>query len=544
MKITIMGTGGVGGYYGGLLAKAGQDVTFVARGEHLDAILERGLHVVSRSSGEFTVKAKAMASLEGAEPADLIVYCVKGYDNDTAIDLIRPAVGPDTSILTLQNGIGSGEMLAAAFGPEGVLLGASYVDARKTGPGEISEIGSDPSIVFGVAGGGVTPTAERVLEVMKDAGIPATLSEDPDQVIWSKFIYICALSGMLCITRSTFPDIMGAPETRAMTEQVLREAEAVAHAKGVSVPSNLVDDVIAEFDSTGEDDGWSSMRTDLDSGNRLEVSVINGAAARIGREVGVETPANSFIAASLAPAHNRAVRQLESLKDQEVIESWNEIWEESNHTAAVHDKVLEEVAGNLTPGSALEFGCGVGANALWLAEQGWEVTAVDYSDVAVRKGNELAEARGVYVEFVAADATSYRPDREYDLVASFYIQLPPSDRAKMLSASAELLAPGGTLLFVGHDKTAPPPGWNAEDLESLTTVDEVTAELPGLEIVSATLIEDDGAHMAHMRDPDEDHGPEGGDENGHLNGESREEHDHEEGHSHGASTAVIARKPA
>ena len=164
------------------------------------------------------------------------------------------------------------------------------------------------------------------------------------------------------------------------------------------------------------------------------------------------------------------------------------------------------------------------------------MTAVDYSDVAIRKGNELAEGRGVNVEFVAADATSYRPDRQYDLVASFYIQLPPEDRAQMLSASAELLAPGGTLLFVGHDKTAPPSGWDDEDLESLTTVDEVTAELPGLEIVSATLIEDDGAHMAHMRDPDEDHG--------HEHGESHEEHGHDEGHSHGASTAVVARRPA
>ena len=220
---------------------------------------------------------------------------------------------------------------------------------------------------------------------------------------------------------------------------------------------------------------------------------------------------------------------------QETIDSWNEIWEESDHASAIHDKVLEEVAGKLTPGRALEFGCGVGGNALWLAEQGWQVTAVDYSDVAVRKGNELAAARGVNVEFVAADATSFSPDRQYDLVASFYIQLPPADRAQMLTASAELLAPGGTLLFVGHDTTAPPSGWDEEDLESLTTVEEVIAELPGLEIVSATLIEDDGAHMAHMRSPDE--------EQGHDVDDSHEEHGHEE-HSHGASTAVVARKPA
>ena len=307
MKITIMGAGGVGGYYGGLLAMAGQDVTFVARGEHLDAILERGLHVVSRTSGEFTVQAKAAPSLEGSEPADLIIFCVKGYDNDVAIDLIRPAVGPETAILTLQNGVGSGDQLAANFGSEGILLGASYVDARKTGPGEILEFGPDASIIFGVAGGGVTPTAQRVLEVMKDAEIPATLSEDSDQVIWSKVVYICGLSGMLCITRATMPEIMGTPEARAMTEQVMREAEAVAVARGVYVAPDLVEGILAEFDDY--DEGLSSMRADLDSGNRLEVSVINGAVARLGKEMGVATPANEFITASLMPAHNRAVKE-------------------------------------------------------------------------------------------------------------------------------------------------------------------------------------------------------------------------------------------
>ncbi len=305
MNIIVMGTGGVGGYYGGLLARAGEDVTFVARGEHLDAIRERGLHVRSRSSGEFTVKAKAAAALDGVEPADLIVYCVKGYDNDVAIDLIRPAVGPDTAILSLQNGIGAGDLLTAAFGADGILLGASYVDARKTGPGEVIEFGLDASIIFGAAGGGVTPTATRMLEVMKDAGIPATLSEDPDQVIWSKFVYICGLSGMMCITRATLSEIMDTPETRAMTEQVLREAEAVGIAKGVNLPSDLVEDILADF-GTSSDDGWSSMRTDLDSGNRLEVGVINGAAARLGKEMGIETPANAFITSCLTPAHNRA----------------------------------------------------------------------------------------------------------------------------------------------------------------------------------------------------------------------------------------------
>ena len=219
---------------------------------------------------------------------------------------------------------------------------------------------------------------------------------------------------------------------------------------------------------------------------------------------------------------------------QEAIESWNEIWEKADHAAAVHDRILEDVAGRLTPGRALEVGCGVGGNALWLAGQGWQMTAVDYSDVAIKKARELAAARGVEVEFVVADATTYLADRRYDFVASFYIQLPSEQRAQMLADAAASLAPGGTLLFVGHDKSAPPPGWSDDDLESLATPDEVVAELPGLEVLQASLIEDDGAHMSHMPDPDE--------EEGHENDEPHEADEHE-GHSHGASTLVVAKRP-
>ena len=219
---------------------------------------------------------------------------------------------------------------------------------------------------------------------------------------------------------------------------------------------------------------------------------------------------------------------------QEAVESWNEIWAEADHASAQHDKALEEIAGEITPGRALEFGCGVGGNALWLAEHGWQVTAVDFSDVAIKKADELAAARGVDVELIVADATTFRSGGPYDLVLSFYIQLPPEQRAGMLSNSAGLLAPGGMVLFVGHDKTAPPSGWDEDDLESLTTVEEVEAELPGLEIVQASLIEDDGAHMSHMPDLDED--------DGHEQSESHEDAGHEE-HAHGASTLVVARRP-
>ena len=310
MKILVMGTGGVGGYYGGLLARSGQDVTFVARGEHLTAIQNEGLKIESESSGDFTVNADATDALDGTWFPDLLLFCVKGYDNDTAIDLIRPAVGTDTTVLTLQNGIGSGDRLADAFGSDRVLLGASYVDANRKGPGVVAETGGVARIVFGEPEGGVTPRAQGIHKALTGATIPAELSDDVQQGLWNKYVYICALSGMMCITRSTFAEILDTPETLALTWRVMREVEAVGRAKGVNLPPDVVQSTMATFQET-KDGLWSSMRTDLDRGNRLEIGVINGAAARMGVETGVDTPVNSFIAACLTIADDQARQRRE-----------------------------------------------------------------------------------------------------------------------------------------------------------------------------------------------------------------------------------------
>lgn len=305
MKILIMGTGAIGGCYGGLLARSGQDVIFAARTDNLRVMLERGLRVESATFGDFTVRPQAVDALDGTWTADLVLFCVKGYHNEQAMEDVSPAIGDGTTILTLQNGIGSGEQLAQRFGAEKVLLGAAYIDAERTAPGVFAQRGSPPRIVLGEETGEISGRAQSVAEVLGGAGIDAEVSPNVLTALWSKLVYICALSGMSCITRASFTDVLETPETYAMTMQVMTEALKVGQASGVPLDDGLPDSVMAGF--LEETDGLiSSMHTDLMAENPLEVSLINGAVSRIGKDVGVDTPANSFITACLTIADNKA----------------------------------------------------------------------------------------------------------------------------------------------------------------------------------------------------------------------------------------------
>ena len=303
-----MGAGAVGGYFGAVLARAGHNVTFIARGEHLDAIRTGGLRVESVTSGDFTVEANAVAVPDGSSKADLALFCVKGYDNETAIATMARGVGAGTTILTLQNGLGSGDELGRAFGADNVLLGATYIDAMKKSPGVVSEHGGDCNIIFGTESGKKTAAAVEMHTALKDACIDATLSDKVTVDLWSKLIFICALSGMTCITRGTMADVLDTPETLDMSWRVMREAEAVGRAKGVGLDDDVVDAKMATLQAE-KHDILSSMKTDLDRGNPLEVHVLNGAVSRMGKEVGVPTPSNSFIADSLTVHHNRAMNE-------------------------------------------------------------------------------------------------------------------------------------------------------------------------------------------------------------------------------------------
>ena len=221
----------------------------------------------------------------------------------------------------------------------------------------------------------------------------------------------------------------------------------------------------------------------------------------------------------------------------DTVEFWNDIWSTIGHVFAGYDELLVKHAGDLKPGRALDLGCGSGGNAIWLAQSGWQVTAVDFSDVAIEKGKAQAADKQVGVEFVVSDVTTYRLDGLYDLIISFYIHLWPDQRAQMLSKVVQALTPGGKFLFVSHDQSSPPSEWRQDDLDSLTSPDEVAAELIGLKIERADVVEDTGAHAEHMPGTVESKEYDNHERRGHSN----EELEHPS-RFHGATTLVVGVK--
>lgn len=216
-------------------------------------------------------------------------------------------------------------------------------------------------------------------------------------------------------------------------------------------------------------------------------------------------------------------------------EWWNGMWSGEDVIETPPDEILVSHVKALRPGRALELGCGAGSNAIWLAEQGWNVAALDFSEEAVKLGRRLADMRGLSVSFEVGDATVYRSEEKFDLIISFYIQLWPKDRAKMLTNASQLLTPNGKLLFVSHDKSNPPPQWSEDEFESLTTPDEIIAELAGLNIELATVVNHDAASA--MSESCESH-----------NTQSPEGHSQRPGSDGGqvssSSTVVVAVKTA
>ena len=305
MKVLVMGSGGVGGFYAGVLNKHDHDITIVARGEHAKAIKSNGLQIKSNHAGTFTTYPKVTAKPSKANTSELILFCVKSYDNLGAINLISPSVGPETTILTLQNGIGSADILNKHFGQSRVMLGATYIDGTKRNPGIIEETGDSPNIVFGTQDKNITPKALDILDIFSKSDIPIELSENVISALWEKLIYICGWSCMICATRTFFPEILETPEAEQMTISVLTEAYDVGRKKGASLNKTIITQILQKFRNVSGKP-VSSMFTDLKQGNQLEIDVLNGAVSRIGKEVGIPTPANDFITACLLIADKAA----------------------------------------------------------------------------------------------------------------------------------------------------------------------------------------------------------------------------------------------
>ena len=310
MRVAVMGTGGVGGYFGALLARAGHEVTFVARGAHLAAMRERGLRIDSTLDGTFTVQGRAVEETTGVGPQDLVLFTVKMYHNAPAIKATRPLVGDETIVLTLQNGIDNGEQLVTAFGAPRVLIGSAYMEGRITAPGVIMQAGPGMA-TFGELTPGITPRGQHLLRVFRDAGWRVELQENMPGVLWRKFAYIAGSAAVCAATNCDYQEMRSIPETRATIQKAIEEALAVGRARGAPILEDSLAWSMAALDQfPGQ--GRASLAKDFLAGNRVELDGITGTVVRLAREVGVPTPVHDTLYAILKPWALRIEAQLEA----------------------------------------------------------------------------------------------------------------------------------------------------------------------------------------------------------------------------------------
>ena len=301
MKIAVMGTGGVGGYYGGKLATAGEDVTFIARGEHLDAIRRDGLRLTG-PAGDLTVSpAQATDDPAAIGAVDVVLFCVKLYDLQAAGEAIRPLIGDETMVVTLQNGVEAPDLLGDIIGAAHVVPGVTYVSGTRVEPGVIRcAVGDGPAMIVGERDGAASPRVERFEKACDNAGLGVQVSAGIERVLWSKFVLFACNAGLTCLARQPVGIVYAQPHLRGLASDCMQEVAAVGRAKGVFLAPDIVDAIFRQFDSWLPD-VKASMLVDLEHGRPLEVEWVAGTVCRLGDELGVPTPINRIIYAVLKP---------------------------------------------------------------------------------------------------------------------------------------------------------------------------------------------------------------------------------------------------
>lgn len=310
MRIAIIGAGAVGGYYGALLSRAGADVSFVARGTHRDAIRANGLRIIG-VQGDFTVHLPAEDDPSRIGPVDVVILTVKTYDNASAFPLIAPLLGPDTAVLTLQNGVDSADDLAAVIGRSRVIAGPTYIATAIEAPGVIRQTGSHRRIVFGEVfdpPATVTARVQQLADLMLAADIHAEPVADARVPLWEKFIYLAPFAAFTGAARLPIGYIWSDEESRAAFMEAVGEVERVARASGINVAAD-VRDRIATYTGGIPASTRSSLLIDLQAGKRIEVESLPGSVVRRGRAVGVETPLMRSLYAVLRPWRNGPMGQ-------------------------------------------------------------------------------------------------------------------------------------------------------------------------------------------------------------------------------------------
>ena len=307
-----MGTGGIGGYFGAKLASAGEDVWFVARGKHLDAMKQRGLKVKS-TGGSFTIPPEKVtgdpASLGGA---DVVLLCVKAYDTEVAARKISPILSDESIVLSLQNGVDNVEKIRQQLHHGLTYAGAAYVSVRITAPGEITESGGFQRIVFGPASAPMASRARDIHASFLHAGIKCDLHDDINKELWRKFIFIASMGALTALSRLTHGEILSNPRTLSLMFDAMREIQAIAWKLGIEVEpidETKVLEGLKRFDPNTR----SSMYFDLVSGKPMEIEALNGTVVRFGEQLGIPTPIHRLIYASLLPHHLKHAQQHTSM---------------------------------------------------------------------------------------------------------------------------------------------------------------------------------------------------------------------------------------
>ena len=299
MKVAVMGTGGVGGYFGGLLARAGHSVTFIARGAHLQAVRDRGLRVESIHEGAFTVTGNAVEDASEVGHQELVLFTVKMYHNAGAIETIHPMVGPGTTVLTLQNGIDNGDQLAQEFGGPRVMIGSAYMEGRISEPGVVTQAG--PGLAaFGEREPGISKRGEDLLAMFQHAGWRVELHENMPGMLWKKFAYIAGSAAVNAASNTVYGEMRSVPETRELIRAAIAEALEVGRAKGAPIMEDSLDWAMTSLDGFPEQ-GRASLAKDFTDGRPVELEGLNGTLVRMARELNVPTPVNDFLYGILKP---------------------------------------------------------------------------------------------------------------------------------------------------------------------------------------------------------------------------------------------------
>ena len=300
MRIAVVGTGGIGGPYGASLAKAGADVTFVARGAHLAAMRENGLRIEGDRGETHIQSAQATDKMAEIGTVDIVLCCVKLWDLEAVAEQIRAVIGPQTAVIPLQNGIDAAERLSTILGKAAVMGGMAFVTGAIVAPGVIRQTGTYQRMTFGEFDGRISERGRRLRDFCEAAGFEGVLSPDIMVPVWEKFILLVPLSGLNALTRLPLGKWRDDPDLLALYVEALRETVSVGVAEGVRLPSDIVDRTLTQIRSMPPHH-TTSMGNDLNRGNRLELPWFAGKVVELGRRHGIKTPVNGFIYAALKP---------------------------------------------------------------------------------------------------------------------------------------------------------------------------------------------------------------------------------------------------